>query len=77
MVPLPGTDEHQRYDDLEVAGACAHLRGQQEAHGGHAVPSAMTAFWERRRSSTRLVSCDDRKTEIGIGRKASPVTRGE
>ncbi len=42
-----------------------------------AVPSAITVFWGSRRRSTRLVSCEDRNTEMGMGRKASPVARGE
>ena len=32
----------------------------------------MTVFSGKRRSRTRLVSCDERKTETGMGRKASP-----
>ena len=41
------------------------------------VPIAMISFCGRRRTRTRLVNCDDRKTETGMGRKASPACRGE
>ena len=41
------------------------------------VPITMTAFSGNRRSRTRLVSWEKRKTDAGMGRKAAPARRGE